>query len=143
MLMRWDPFQEMHRLQQDINRLFEGSSSQQNGFAETRFPLMDVSETEDEQTVRFLVPGLPKGDVHISLHQNVLTVTGEKSQSEIPDNARVLRRERSTGSFHRTLRMKNRVAEDRIEAQLQDGVLTIRLPYREEVKPRQVEVAVS
>lgn len=143
MLMRWDPFQEMTRLQQDINRLFEGPFGRQNGFAETKFPAMDVSEAEDAVRVRLLVPGLRREDINISLQQNVLTVSGEKPPVEVPQNTRAVRKERAAGSFHRTLRLKYRINEEAIQAQLRDGVLTIVLPYREEVKPRQVEVAVA
>jgi HSP20 family protein len=143
MMTRWDPFREMASLQRDINRLFEGSSGRQNGFGDTRFPLMDVSESETGVVIRALVPGMSKDDVKISLHQNVLSITGERKEPALPEKARVVRSERSTGRFQRTLRLRKPIQDDKVTAHLTDGVLTLTLPLKEEAKPRQIEVAVS
>ena len=143
MLMRRNPFSDLHQMQQEFNRMFEGAFKRQNGFAETRFPGMDVSEAEGVVTVRLLVPGLKKDDIQISLQQNVLTIKGEKTTTEMPEDTRPIRRERTSGAFHRTVRLKHQVDEKEIEANLKEGVLTIRLPYRAEVKPRTIEVAVA
>jgi len=143
MLMRWNPFREMAALQRDINRLFEGVGSGENGLGETRFPPMDVSETDDAVTIRALLPGMSREDVKISFHQNVLSISGEKRVSELPEGARLLRNERSAGRFQRTLRLRRLVEEGKIQAQLRDGVLTLTLPLREEVKPKQIEVSVG
>ena len=143
MLMRLDPLREMASLQRDINRLFDSNSRRPNGFGETGFPLMDISETEHEIKVRALVPGLSKEDVKISLHQNVLSISGEKKPAELPEKNRMLRNERTSGQFQRTLRLNKPVELDHIQAALKDGVLTLTLPLKEEAKPKQIEVAVS
>ena len=143
MLMRWDPIREMAGLQRDINRLFEGNAGQQNGFGETRFPLLDVSESEHSVVVRALLPGMSKDDVKISLHQNVLSITGERKEPDMPENARVVRSERTTGRFQRTVKLLRPIQDDQVKASLTDGVLTLSLPLREEAKPRQIEVAVN
>lgn len=143
MMSRWDPFREMASLQRDINRLFDGSSGRQNGFGETRFPLMDVSESDQGIVIRALLPGMTKDDVKISLHQNVLSITGERRETELPEKARVVRAERATGRFQRTLRLRKPIQDDRVQARLTDGVLTLTLPLKEEAKPRQIDVAVN
>jgi HSP20 family protein len=143
MLMRWDPFREMAGLQQDINRLFEGWSGRENGFGETRFPLMDVSENDQGIVVRALLPGMTKEDVTVSLHQNVLSIAGERKMTDIPESARIIRSERLTGRFQRTLRLGKPVELDKVKAELTDGVLTLTLPLKEEAKPKQIEVAVG
>jgi len=149
MLMRWDPLREMTALQRDINQLFEGTFGSegapggQNGFGETRFPLMDVSETADRIVVRALVPGLEKDDVKVSIHQNVLSITGERKGPEIPEKAVVVRSERPSGRFQRTLRLLKPLQVDKVEAQLRDGVLTLTLPVKEEARPRQISVAIG
>jgi HSP20 family protein len=104
---------------------------------------MDISETEHEIVVRALLPGMGKEDVKISLHQNVLSISGERKAAEVPEGGRVLRSERSSGHFQRTLRLNKPVEVDQIHAGLQDGVLTLTLPLREEAKPKQIEVAVN
>lgn len=143
MLMRWDPFREMASLQRDINRLFEGNGGRQNGFGDTRFPLMDVSESENGVVIRALLPGMNREDVKISLHQNVLSITGERKEPELPEKARVVRSERSVGRFQRTLRLRKPIEDGKVSARLSDGVLTLTLPLKEEARPRQIEVAVS
>lgn len=143
MITRWDPFREMESLHREINRLFEGSSGHQNGFGETRYPLMDVSENENELTVRALLPGLTAEDVNITFERNVLTLSGEKKAGDIPENVAVLRNERSSGRFLRTLLLRTPVDVNRIQAKFQDGVLTITLPRQEEAKPRQIQVSLN
>ena len=143
MLVRWDPIREMAGLQRDINRLFEGSTGQKNGFGETRFPLLDVSESEQGIVIRALLPGMSKEDVKISLHQGVLSITGERKAPEMPGKARVVRSERTTGRFQRTVKLLKPIQDDQVKASLTDGVLTLSLPLQEEAKPRQIEVAVN
>ena len=143
MLVRWDPFRETRSLQRDINRLFEGVSGREDGFGETRFPLMDVSETDQAIKLRALLPGMKKEDVKISLHQNVLSISGEKKAADLPKGARLVRTERTSGQFQRTLRLRKPVDADKIQAQLKDGVLELTLPLEEEAKPRQIDLKVS
>jgi HSP20 family protein len=143
MLVRWDPIREMAGLQRDINRLFEGNPGQKNGFGETRFPLLDVSESEQGIVIRALLPGMSKEDVKISLHQGVLSITGERKAPEMPGKSRVVRNERTTGRFQRTVKLLKPIQDDQVKASLTDGVLTLSLPLQEEAKPRQIEVAVN
>ena len=143
MLMRWIPFREMEAVQREIGQLFEDISGRQHGFGETRFPLIDVSETADAAVVRALLPGMTKDQIKISFHNNVLSVSGEKKPAPLPEGARVIRSERASGRFQRTLRMQKPVDEDDIMARLRDGVLELTLPYKEEAKPRQIELKVE
>lgn len=143
MMTRWDPFREMAALQRDINRLFDTGPRRRNGFGETRFPLMDISETEHAVKVRALVPGLTRDEVQITLHQNVLSISGTKKESPLPEGARPLRTERTGGAFERTLRLNKPVDADGIKAEMADGILTLTLPVLEEAKPKQIEVSAS
>jgi HSP20 family protein len=104
---------------------------------------MDISETERDIKVRALLPGVRKEDVSISLHQNVLSISGEKRLPEPTQGARVLRQEQFQGRFQRTLRLNRPVEADRIRASLKAGVLTLTLPLKEEARPRQIQVAVD
>ena len=143
MLMRWDPFRQMEVLQRDLNRVLEARAGKQSGLGETMFPRLDVSETNDDLKVRLLVPGLSREDVKISLHQDVLSISGVKQAPEVPEGARVVRNERSSGQFQRTVRLPKPVDEDRVTAHMEDGVLTLFLPVQEEAKPREIEVSVN
>ena len=143
MLMRWDQSRELAGLQRDINRPFEGDYGRQNGLGDTRFPLMDVSESENNVVFRALLPGVSKDEVRISLRQNVLSITGDRKEPEMPENARVVRSERPTGRFQRTVKLLKPIQDDKVTARLADGVLTLDIPLKEEAVPRRIEVAVN
>jgi HSP20 family protein len=144
MLMRWSPVREMVSLQRDLDRMLGGlSSSRDNGFGETGLPLVDVSETEHAYKLRALVPGMSKDDINVSFHENVLTISGEKKAAELPENARVIRSERTAGQFQRTLRLRKPVDVGKTMAHLENGVLELTLPLQEAAKPKQIEVSVS
>jgi HSP20 family protein len=143
MLMRLDRSRELAGLQRDINRLLEGDSDRQNGFGETQFPLMDVSESENDVVIRALLPGMNRDDVKISLHQNVLSITGDRKEPEMPEDATIVRSERLTGRFQRTVKLLKPIQEDKVTARLTDGVLTLDIPLEEEAKPRRIEVTVN
>jgi HSP20 family protein len=143
MLMRWDQFRELAGPQRDINRLLEGDSGRQNGFGETRFPLMDVSESENDVVIRALLSGVSKDDVKVSLHQNVLSITGDRKEPEMPEDATIVRSERPTGRFQRTVKLLRPIQDDKVTARLADGVLTLDIPLKEEAKPRRIDVTVN
>ena len=143
MLRHWKPFREMEALQREINRAFEATTGRRVGLGETQYPLLDVSETDDEIKVRSLLPGLSRDAVKITLQQNVLTISGEMQAAQLPEGARSLRQERPSGLFQRTLRLRTPLDEDQIQARLQDGVLTVTLPRREEARPRKIEIGVE
>ena len=143
MLIRRDPFRDMVALRREIDRMFERTAGRRAGFGETQFPPMDVSETEDGVMVRALLPGMDRDSVKISLHQNVLTISGEKKATVVPEGAHVLRHERSSGAFQRTVRLPRPCDEEKVNAQLRDGVLTVMLPCPGAAKPKQIEVSVA
>ena len=106
-------------------------------------PALDVEETEDGFTLLVELPGVAVEDVDITLEENVLTISGERSfyaGREVDSFRRV---ERSFGRFHRAVRLPDRVAADRVEAGYRDGLLTITVPKAEEAKPRRIEVRAS
>lgn len=141
MITKWNPFREMELLQRQMDRLFDEFAGQPTGLADTRFPRMDVSETDDEIKVRTLMPGLKREDIKISLHQNVLTISGQMKATDLPEGARPIRMERPNGSFQRTVRLNARLDEDRIQARLHDGVLTLTLPKAAAAKPRKIALS--
>jgi HSP20 family protein len=75
----------------------------------------------------------------ISIQENLLTVAGDRT-IETPENVRYYRRERFSGSFRRVISLPEDVNPEKVEASLKDGVLTVRIPKRAEVRPRKIEV---
>jgi len=98
-------------------------------------PRVDVLETEDDFLVFVDLPGVLPGDVDIRFENGELTVHGRRSPGTDDKS-----REYDTANYFRTFRLTDQIAADRIEAELKNGVLSLRLPKVEAVKPRRIAV---
>ncbi len=143
----WSPFDQLFGLRNELNRLMENPLNdwgRSTEFFNGWVPAVDVLEEKNNIIVRAELPGMKKEDIEISLHEGVLSLTGErKEQAEDTDQNQVYRSERFYGRFHRTITLPKPVAADKVKANYKDGLLTITLPKTEEAKPRQIEVNVS
>lgn len=101
---------------------------------------VDVVENNEAYVIKAELPGISKNDVKITLHENVLTIKGEKKQEKEEKDRNFHRVERSYGSFERSFTLPSGVKDDKIEAAYKDGILTITLPKAEEAKPKEIEV---
>ncbi len=106
--------------------------------AATVVPRVDVLETENEFLLLADLPGVRPGDVDVRFEQGELTVHGRRHAAEL--RRRQLLGEYAGANYHRVFAVTDTVAADRIEADLKDGVLTVRLPKTEAVKPRKIAV---
>jgi len=133
MLVRWDPFEEMNRLH---DHFFSGRGLTKQAFQVA----VDIREEDDAFFVDAEVPGLAAEDVHIDVEKNVLTIRGERKveKEEIEDTYR--RVERQYGSFTRSFTLPETVDADSISADLNNGVLALRLPKKEAPTPRSISV---
>jgi HSP20 family protein len=104
---------------------------------------LDVHETETAYHVVAALPGVPADTISVSLHDDVLTISGELPQPTYPDNARALLLERTYGKFSRSVRLPETVVADQIEAHLENGVLTLNLPKSPEAQPKTIPVRVG
>lgn len=102
-------------------------------------PALDVFENEDAVTVRLEVPGVKKENFDISLHDDVLTISGER-KSPTREEGESFRSERYFGAFRRSVTLPVRVKGEAVSASYQDGILTVTLPKAEEAKPRKIQV---
>jgi HSP20 family protein len=144
-LTRYDPFNEMITLRQAMDRLFEDSfvspftwRSLEGESGVT--PALDVHQTADEIVVTAALPGVKPNDVDITLTGQTLQIRGEFKSDEKVDKDQYLYRERRYGTFSRQLQLPVRVSGDKIEATFDNGVLTLRMPKADEVKPRQIQI---
>ena len=144
-MIRYAPGREMRTLQREIDRVFDsffgnGGNGDENGSA-TWAPRVDLAETEDGYLIHLDVPGMSKEELDINFHENVLTVRGERKAEEANEQRNYVRVERAYGGFYRSFTLPKAIKQDEIEANYQDGVLTIRVPKAEESKPRRIEVS--
>ena len=144
-ITRLDPLGEMVSLRSAMDRLFEDSFVSPTSWrtvsgGETLTPPIDVHETADEIVVTAVLPGLRAEDVDITMTGQNLVLRGEFKADESVNREQYLYRERRYGSFSRSLQLPVRVEGDRAEATFIDGILTLRIPKAEEVKPRQIRI---
>ena len=145
-IVRFDPFEDMARLQREVNRLFEdGSRSSGRGGAElasarTWAPAVDIFEDREEIVVKAELPGLRQEDIDIELTGDTLTLKGERKFEDAPRKDNYVRVERAYGQFQRSFTIGVPVRHDGVKASYKDGILEIRLPKSEETKPKKVQV---
>lgn len=142
-LSNWIPFDRLAALRDEVDRLFDFSAFQRDfplvsGWA----PALDVSQDNDNLYVVAELPGMKKEEIDISLHEESLTIRGERQQEESSKESG-FRSERFFGKFSRSVTLPTRVDAGKVAAAYKDGLLTITLPKAEEVKPKQIEVQVS
>lgn len=139
----WNPVGELERIRRQIDELF-APDDESLGLSDRGYlPALDVEERDEEFLVSVELPGVDKKDVSVTVVDNQLTIKGEKHGSKEQKEAKVYRKETWEGSFQRTIALPDRVASDKIQAKMKDGVLQLLLPKREEAKPRQIDVAVQ
>jgi HSP20 family protein len=143
-LSAWPTFGRLFNLRDELDRLFEGSlgdiscaSSQLLGAWN---PVVDLYEDKDNVFVKAELPGLKREDIQVSLHDDALSISGERKGGEKIENAEARRTERFVGRFQRTITLPSSVKADQVSAQYKDGVLTVTLPKAEEAKPRQIQI---
>jgi HSP20 family protein len=135
-------FSGLQRLNNMLDQMFGTGSLPDIGGALTSawLPPVDVFEDQDSVKIVAEIPGVDFDDLSVSIENNVLTLRGEKQQAREDTANRVHRYERSYGSFERSFVLPATVDPDRIEATLDNGVLTISVPKAEKARPRQIEV---
>jgi len=100
-------------------------------------PAVNVKETDDEYILEVAAPGMTKKDFKVNFHNNVLTISSEKQEEKKENDDNYTRREFSYQSFQRSFTVPhNDVDSDKISAAYADGILNVKLPKREEVKPK-------
>lgn len=134
-LTSYDPFEELDRLTRDLFSLVHGRGDESDGM---QVALADLEETDDAFVVTVDLPGVDKGDVDVELEGRRLTVTAERKERERTGILR--RRTRHVGTFRHEVVLPAEVADEDIEAELRNGVLSLRLPKAESSRRRRIPV---
>jgi HSP20 family protein len=140
---RWDPFQEMNRMQEHMNRMFEdafgrfGSSHRFGSLVQDRSfsPEMDLVEEENRFVLRVDLPGVDKADVNVSVSDDrSVTISGKREEQveDKDDQGHSIRTERRMGSFQRTLMLPEPVDSSAMTVEHEDGTLIVTLPKKQD-----------
>jgi HSP20 family protein len=149
-MVRWsDPFRDLAQLQERFNRTFSeayGRSGNDEAFMTTGtwVPPVDIySSNNHELVLKAELPDMTREDIDITVDRGTLTIKGEKKFSGEAKEEQFHRIERRYGTFSRSFSLPQTVDAGRVSAEYKNGVLTVRLPLREEAKPRQIKVDVA
>ena len=141
-LTRWQPFREMRRMHNILDRLmdqsFFGSAYDSNGF--TTWIPVDVYQTDDAVNVKATVPGFAADAIQISITGDTLRISGEIETEHEDEGREYIVRERRVGSFSRSMTLPVSVDADQAVTDFEDGILTITLPKVEAEKPKMISV---
>ena len=110
------------------------------GPVQSRFPMINGWINDEGLIVTAEIPGVEPDEIDISIKDESLTLSGSRSDEELPESSEYIRRERSSGKFSRTIELPFRVDVDVVKAQFQNGLLRIELPRLPEEKPRKIKV---
>jgi len=143
---RFDPFRELSLLQNRISRAFGEPyvRDEELGPAANWVPPVDIFETASHDLViKAELPDMTREDIAVTVEHNTLTVKGtKKTPADVPEE-QFRRMERRYGTFARSFTLPNTVDASKVTADYKNGVLTVTLPYKEEVRPRTISVEVA
>ena len=139
MLTLWRPHHDLFRWSREFDRLFDSASG--NGHVREMSPAVDIDEEEERFVIRADLPGMDEKDIEVRVHEGTLLLAGKRESKQEEKSATGYYRERCHGSFARRFKLGSTVDDSRIEATYENGVLTVVLPKKEEVKPRQIPVS--
>jgi HSP20 family protein len=143
---RWEPFRNLSDIQGEVNRLFETFAGRPAVGTMTSgrrwMPPVDMTETADDLVLAVEIPGIRESEVSVSITGDLLSIKGERrwEQDAKEKENTVLHVERVFGQFERMIQLPFAVQADKVKATYRDGVLEVRLPKAEEVKPRTIKV---
>ena len=139
-LRRWEPWRELTRMQEDLNRTFERVFGTERAPLAFWAPDVDIYEEDNSFIVRMDLPEVSPDDVDISIVDNTLRVKGERKHTEEVKEENYYRMERKFGSFERSIELPMPVRTEEVKATYKDGVLHITLPKAQEKKAKEIKI---
>jgi HSP20 family protein len=141
-IFRWgQSWRLFHDLEREVDRLLHGVDMTLHGVRFGRqYPAINLYQLEDEYLLTAELPGMRADELDVSIAGGILTLKGTRAQPEnVPDD-QFRRHERFHGAWQRSFSLPERVQEERLAAEFNDGVLKIHLPKADEIQPRQILV---
>ena len=145
-IVKVDPFREFAAMQDRMNRLFGNVylRDEDTGIRGSWMPAVDIFETDNHDLVlKAELPGINREDIEVTVENSTLVLKGEKKFDVDVKEENYRRIERTYGTFHRSFTLPNTVDASKVSAEFKNGVLTVKLPFKEEAKPRSINVDVA
>ena len=142
----WPTLGRWSNLRDELDSLFElpflTNNANQSQLFSGWTPALDLYQSNDNLVAVIELPGMRKEDIEISLHEGMLTISGERKH-QTGENEKAERSERYVGKFRRSISLPARVDASKVSASYKDGILTVTLPKAEEAKPKKIQVNVA
>jgi HSP20 family protein len=138
----WDGFPTLTGVRQMMDRLFDDSffrTAGVQGWDEGMLPV-DISAKDQQLVVRASLPGFKKDEIDVQVHEGVLSIKAEQTSDEETTGEKWYRRERRYGSVSRRIALPGIVHDAPVDAELKDGVLTLKIAVPEAARPKQIEI---
>jgi HSP20 family protein len=144
-VVRWTPMGHLRSFQEEMNRMFNecfrgGNGGEQGWVAGSWTPPVDIYDTDDALVLNAELPGISKDAVSIEVHNNTLTLRGERKHEAAVQEENYHRVERAYGTFQRAFVLPTMVDQEKVQATFKDGILELRLPKLESAKPRRIAI---
>lgn len=132
-------------LQSDINRLFDAFMSpfERTEMKTSVSPKLDIAELKDKYEIKAELPGIDEKDINLSVEDGLLTISGEKKAETEEKEKGYYLKECSYGTFSRSVRLPENIADDKISAQFKKGVLVIDMPKTQQIQSKARKIAIS
>jgi HSP20 family protein len=131
--------EQMNRL---VNEFFGRGGGEEGGWTAGAWaPPVEIYDTDDALMVRVELPGVAKEDVQVEVHENTLTLRGERKPDAAIKEGQYYRQERTYGPFQRTFRLPIQVDTAKVQATYKDGLLELKLPKHEAAKPKRIAIS--
>ncbi len=145
-ISRWQPNRGLGRVERDFDDLFNAfgwpflNREREREERMALMPVTDINETKDGYHIEMEMPGIGKDDFKVELHNDVLTIHGEKKEEKESKEENSYCSERVYGSFSRSFRLPGQIKAEDIKAEYKDGILKLLVPKAEEAKTKQIQV---
>lgn len=141
-LTRWSPVRDLAAVEVDLlNRMLENAFGGEALAQGAWVPPVDIYESaEKDVIVKVDLPGLKRDEIKVTFENQVLSIEGQRQSGVHNENDRAHRLERGHGAFRRSFTLPATVDAARVDASYQDGVLVVKLPRREESRPRTINI---
>jgi HSP20 family protein len=133
-----DPLRELRRMQEEFGRAYGAQAR-----VSEEFPPLNLWTGEQGAVLTAALPGIEPDSLEITVHQDTLTLKGERAPDIDEGGATYHRRERRHGAFGRTVALPFGVDSDHVEARVEDGILSLMLPRHESERPKRIEISKS
>lgn len=134
------PSDELSRVKRQLDRLFEEASVPNQGHRAGVYPLVNLSEDKDSYFIRAELPGVKADELDIQVTANNIAISGERKIAAAKEGAKYHRREREAGKFSRMIGLPGDINSDKVDAKLENGILSVVISKAEIAKPKQISV---